>query len=356
MTPLTEIFARRILASGPITLADFMAECLLHPEHGYYTRGGVIGARGDFVTAPEISQMFGELVGLSLAQAWLDQGGPDAFTLAELGPGRGTLMADVLRAGRAVPGFARAAQVHLVEASPELKQTQRSTLADTEIVWHETPGTLPHQPLFLVANEFFDALPIRQFQKTAEGWRETMVGVAENGALCLAQSPQMPAAPIVSRGVKVGEIVEMCPALPRLVEICARRIRAHGGVALFVDYGDWDGVGDTFQAVADHRPVDPLQAPGQADLTAHVNFGAIARAAIECGLSVSKMTTQGNWLLSLGIEHRARRLAANYAPGVARDNHWAAFRRLTDPSEMGDLFKVIGCAPVGAALPAGLAQ
>ena len=178
MTPLGAQIAAQIAATGPISLADYMATCLMHPEHGYYATRDPLGERGDFTTAPEISQMFGELTGLCLAQCWLDQGAPAPFVLAELGPGRGTLMADLLRATRGVPGFHEGLRLHLVEGSPVLRDAQARRLADAAPSWHDSADTLPDMPLFLVANEFFDALPIRQFERGADGWHERVVGLA----------------------------------------------------------------------------------------------------------------------------------------------------------------------------------
>ena len=188
MTVLADLLIRQIAATGPITLADYMSQCLLHPAHGYYTTRPPFGAEGDFTTAPEISQMFGELLGLALAQSWLDQGAPAPFTLAELGPGRGTLMADVLRATRSVPGFHDAAQITLVEASPGLRAAQTQRLHPCPLHHLDVADGLPDQPLFLLANEFFDALPIRQVTRHPEGWAETVVGAAE-GRLTLGRTP-----------------------------------------------------------------------------------------------------------------------------------------------------------------------
>ncbi len=213
MTPLAALLVKRIREGGPITVADYMADCLLHPAHGYYTTRDPFGAAGDFTTAPEISQMFGELVGLALAQAWLDQGAPARFTLAELGPGRGTLMADVLRATRGVPGFHAAAEVVLVEASPVLRGVQRQTLGAHPVAWAEETQALPDQPLFLIANEFFDALPIRQFQRDTDGWRERLVGVQDD-RLVLGLSAPLPEVPDLPafRTAGPGDLVELCPA------------------------------------------------------------------------------------------------------------------------------------------------
>lgn len=336
MTPLAQIIVQRIRATGPITLADYMEICLLDPRHGYYATRDPFGAAGDFTTAPEIHQMFGELCGLALAQAWLEQGSPAPFTLAEAGPGRGTLMADMLRAIRKAPGMAEAAEVTLVEASVHLRQVQRDRLG--AVVHLDSVEEIPDKPLFLIANEFFDALPIRQYQRTDDGWCERMVGLSDTGLrLGLGPVVQLP------RPGQPGDVVEECPAAPAIVEAIARRIAAHGGAAIFVDYGGWNGHGDTFQALRNHAPEDPLEHPGEADLTAHVDFAPLAAAAMRAGAVASRPVRQGDWLLSLGAAQRAERLAAAGDAGAM-----AALRRLTHPDEMGHLFKAMAIWPKGA--------
>lgn len=353
MTPLGRIIAARIAAEGPISLADYMAECLLHPKHGYYATREPFGAAGDFTTAPEISQMFGEMLGLCLAQAWLDQGRPDPFLLTEIGPGRGTLMADVRRAIRAVPGMAAAAETHLVEASPRLRAIQRERLGDG-VTWHDTIETLPAGPLFLLANEFFDALPIRQFVREDVGWRERQIGLSE-GTLAFGLGPEADYPSLRPRlsDTRPGDMVEICPALPAIAGDIGSRIARHGGLAIVIDYGGWHSLGDTFQAVRRHRPEDPLAAPGAADLTAHVDFEALAAAFTEAGTNVTGMTAQGVFLERLGITERAQALARQMA-GPQLSTHVAAHRRLTHPEEMGQLFKVIACYQTGLPAPAGL--
>ncbi|TBN37488.1 class I SAM-dependent methyltransferase [Paracoccus subflavus] len=336
MTALAAIIAARIRATGPMTLADYMELCLLHPQHGYYTARDPFGLRGDFTTAPEIHQMFGELCGLALAQAWIDQNRPAPFTLAEPGPGRGTLMADMLRAMGKVPGMTDAAQVTLIEVSPVLRQVQRDRLGP--VAHLSGVDDLPERPLFLIANEFFDALPIRQYQRIDKGWAERMVGLSDAG-LCLGLGPVVP----LPRDGRPGDVVEECPAAPAIVEAIARRIAAHGGAAIIVDYGGWNGYGDTFQALRGHRPEDPLVHPGEADLTAHVDFAPLAAAAIRAGAVASRPVPQGDWLLSLGAAQRAERLAAGGDAGAG-----AALRRLTHPDEMGHLFKAMAVWPRGA--------
>lgn len=349
MTALADLLVRRIAAGGPMTVADYMAECLLHPAHGYYSTRDPFGRAGDFITAPEISQMFGELLGLALAQSWLDQGSPAPFTLAELGPGRGTLMADVLRATRAVPGFHAAARVVLVEASPALRAVQARTLDSP--AWIDTADDLPQAPLFLLANEFFDALPIRQYLRTPEGWRERMVGLAQ-GALTFGLSPPIPCPERRFAADPPGTLVETCPQAAPAMQALSERISTHGGAALIIDYGGWRSRGDTLQALRAHAPEDPLAHPGEADLTAHVDFEALALAAP--AIAHTALTEQGTLLQRLGIDQRAARLASALT-GAARDSHLAAHRRLTHPAEMGSLFKALAFHPHNTPPPPGFA-
>ncbi|MCP4817928.1 MAG: class I SAM-dependent methyltransferase, partial [Shimia sp.] len=326
----------------------FMTEALLHPTHGYYTTRDPLGAAGDFTTAPEISQMFGELIGLALAQVWLDQGSPAPFTLAELGPGRGTLMADILRATRQVPGFQDAAEVHLVEASPTLRAKQKDAIGAA--TWHHSVDDLPEQPLFLVANEFFDALPIRQFQRGPDGWHERLIATRDGG-LNFALGPELPQPHLEHRLADTSEnqIVETCAPALSVADTIGSRIQSHGGAALLIDYGDWTSRGDTLQALQNHAPVDPLATPGEADLTAHVDFEPIAQSA-PC--AHSPLTPQGVFLERLGITQRAQILAPRLS-GEALESHIAAHRRLTHPQEMGNLFKVLALFPQGQTPPPG---
>lgn len=340
----------RIALEGPMRLDDYMQSCLLHPDWGYYTTRVPFGVQGDFTTAPEISQMFGELIGLSLAQCWLDQGAPAPFTLAEIGPGRGTLMADVLRACARVPGFLAAAQVRLIEASPALRDLQRQTLEGFEATWHNTVTELPDVPLFLIANEFFDALPIRQFLRQGAGWAERRIGAAENG-LCFGLAPVAPHPVLAHRleDTKDGDLVEVCAPATEMMHEIGNRIAQQGGAALIIDYGDWRALGDTLQAMENHAPADPLANPGCADLTAHVDFEALALA---CPCQYSRLVTQGVFLERLGITARAQKLAEPLT-GEALNSHIAAHRRLTHPAEMGNLFKVMGLYPKGQTPPPG---
>ncbi len=351
MTPLAARLAGRIAAVGPLSVAEYMAACLLDPEHGYYTGRDPLGRAGDFTTAPEISQMFGELLGLALAQAWHDQGTPSPIVLAELGPGRGTLMADLLRAARAVPGLLDAAAVHLVEASPALRDRQRTIVP--EATWHDEVATLPRGSLFLIANEFLDALPIRQFVRAGSGWRERVVGLRDDRlTFGLADPAPQPSLEHRLADTAEGDVIETCAPAAAIVAEVAGRIATAGGAAIWIDYGHWRSRGDTLQAVRRHHPEDPLAAPGEADLTAHVDFEAVAQTATGAGAAVTPMVPQGVLLERLGITARARALARRLA-GTALESHIAAHRRLTHPAEMGDLFKAIAIHPPHQPPPPG---
>ena len=334
-----------------MTLADYMATCLMHPRHGYYSTRDPLGAAGDFTTAPEISQMFGELLGLCLAQGWLDQGAPAPFVLAELGPGRGTLMADILRATTRVPGFHDALRLHLVETSPALRTEQAKRLP--QAIWHDSVEDLPEGPLFLVANEFFDALPIRQFQRAGMDWRERVVGLGAESALTLGLAAPAPQPGLDHRlqDTRDGDIVETCAPARTIAATLGERIARDGGLALIIDYGDWRSLGDTLQALQGHAVTDPLAAPGEADLTAHVDFEALAKSAAPAAHSL--LTPQGVFLERLGITARAQTLAGALT-GDALESHIAAHRRLTHPAEMGSLFKTLALLPQGAPPPPGL--
>ncbi|SDW70219.1 SAM-dependent methyltransferase, MidA family [Ruegeria halocynthiae] len=351
---LKELLLLRIQNDGPMTVADYMTECLMHPDHGYYTTRDPLGAQGDFITAPEISQMFGELIGICLAQAWLGQGKPERFVLAELGPGRGTLMADILRATKGVPGFHNAAEIALLEASPTLRSIQSETLQGFEPRWIKAISDLPDLPLLLVANEFFDALPIRQFLRDGAGWRERLVG-SDGTSLAFGLGPQSVHASLSERlkDTQDGDLVELCPAAIPILSTVAGQISRNGGAALIIDYGDWRSLGDTLQALQAHKSADPLGQPGQADLTAHVDFEILADAVRASGCTHTKLTPQGVFLERLGITPRAQSLAAPLS-GPQLETLIAAHRRLTHPDEMGNLFKVLGLYPQNAAPPPGL--
>ncbi len=359
MTPLAGYLARLIRTTGPIPLSHYMALALGHPQHGYYVTRDPLGARGDFITAPEVSQMFGELLGLWIADGWTQQRRPSPFILCELGPGRGTLMVDALRAMRAVPGLADAARLHLVETSPALREAQQKRLP--QATWHVRFDDVPQGPLFLIANEFFDALPISQFVRTERGWCERHVGLADGNDGSPRFVPVLAPVPLASdtvlppamRGAPVGAIAEISPASCAIAEAIGARLARAGGAALVVDYGHAkSAVGDTLQALRAHKFADPFEAPGEADLTAHVDFEALAAAAVRGGAKTHGPVAQGAFLAALGIEARARKLRLGATPAQALDID-AAMRRLTAPEEMGSLFKAQALTPPGAPMPAG---
>ena len=345
MTPLELKLRSLIDANGPMTVAEYMAHCLGDPEHGYYTTRDPFGAGGDFVTAPEVSQMFGEIVGAWLVHTWRLVGAPSPVRLVELGPGRGTLMADILRVARKAPDFANAISVHLVETSPVLVGRQREALAafGLEVRWHGAVFDVPEGPLLLVANEFFDALPIRQFIRVEGIWRERAIGLRD-GQLAFGLGPGRLETPIEAAD---GCVLEIAPASDALAAEIAARIREHGGAALVIDYGHAEtAVGDSLQAVRNHRFADPLGAPGAADLTAHVDFRALAARASAEGVAVHGPIEQGAFLLALGLLQRAGQLGAD-ASQSTRAALRAAVERLAGPQEMGGLFKVLALTPEG---------
>ena len=356
MTALKARLERLIAAGGPISVADYMAACLFDTQAGYYTTREPFGAAGDFTTAPEISQMFGELVAVWAYSAWAATGRPMPMLLAEIGPGRGTLMADMLRTlDRLDTGFVTRARVAMVEASPRLADLQRDRLTGGRgrPTWFADVATLPRLPLVVVGNELFDALPLRQFVKTAEGWRERMVGLDDGSGLCfVAGSAGIDPALLPPEAAEApeGAVFETSPAREAMMDALAARIARDGGAALFVDYGHLrPGLGDTLQAVRNHAYDDVFAHPGEADLTSHVDFSALAAVAAAHGLDVTT-ATQGEFLLGLGLVERAGALGAA-ADEAVRTRLRGEVERLAGPEAMGDLFKVICVAPKGARLP-----
>jgi NADH dehydrogenase [ubiquinone] 1 alpha subcomplex assembly factor 7 len=356
-TPLGARLKQRIAQDGPISVHDFMESCLADRSEGYYLTRQPIGRDGDFITAPEISQMFGELIGAWAASVWQSMGAPARVTVAELGPGRGTLMRDALRVFRSVPGLADSLDVALIETSPVLRQVQGETLrgSPAPLTWFERIGDLPHGPLILIANEFIDALPIRQLVRAGGSWHERSVTIGADGAFafCTGKAVQSDALPAFLRGIDAedGAIAETRPGAARLVAALAERAEHAPLAALFADYGhEASGVGDTLQAVARHQFADPLAAPGRADLTAHVDFAALKQTAAASGLAAYGQMPQGQFLLKLGLAARCERLAQN-----ATDDQKAAFHsgaaRLADPRQMGALFKVLVLQSSGLAPP-----
>ncbi|QYJ07514.1 class I SAM-dependent methyltransferase [Qipengyuania flava] len=347
-TPLAETFRRLIESHGPMPVSRYMGES----NARYYTSRDPLGAGGDFTTAPEISQMFGEMAGLWLADIWSRAGRPADAIYVELGPGRGTLAKDALRA-MASQGLRP--EVHLVEGSEALRALQGGALAEAR--FHDTLDTLPEdRPILLLANEFLDALPIRQLVMTELGWRERMVGLEEGElAFVSGPNPMEEAVPMAQRSAPVGTVIETCPAAAALVETLARRLDVQGGAALFIDYGHLVArSGSTLQAVKAHEKVDVFAEPGEMDLTAHVDFATLDDLARREG-SVSLLSTQGDWLSAMGIGLRAQSLASA-APERAGDIK-AAYDRLVSPDEMGALFKCMALTardwPRGAGFPEG---
>lgn len=329
-------FRRLIANTGPISLAHYMAEANAH----YYATRDPLGAAGDFVTAPEISQMFGELIGLWLADLWIKAGRTEPAHYVELGPGRGTLARDALRA---MKRYGLEPRAHFVEGSVALKRIQLETVPDA--IWHHDLSTVPMEgPILLVANEFLDALPVRQLVRTAQGWRERMVAAEAGAFVTIAGDQPMDAAlPENRRDAPEGTLIETSPAAASVVYEVAGRLVAQGGAALFIDYGhDAHRTGSTLQAVREHRKVDAFAHPGEADLTAHVDFATLGPIAQTRGAKWLGTVPQGAWLRALGIETRADALS-EFAPHH-REALLAAKERLIGEGQMGLLFKVMGLA------------
>lgn len=339
----------RIAREGPMPVHEFMRLCLSHPEHGYYRTQQAIGAAGDFVTAPEISQVFGELIGLWAAEIWAAIGRPSTIALVELGPGRGTLMADALRAiTRVAPEFLHALRVHLVEINTTLRAAQAAALKQATPTWHETIETLPDDPLIVIANEYFDALPIRQFIRTESGWRERVVTL-DGDRLAFAAGEPVDWGDIASP----GSVAEISPEGQAQIGILARHIAHRRGAALIVDYGPFEsGIGDTLQAIQRQQKVDPLAQPGLVDLTAHVDFARLAAAARAEGVASYGPIAQGTLLRRLGVAVRA----ATLVKSAGADRGGAiemAIARLIEPDQMGTLFKALALVDAGQKPPPG---
>jgi NADH dehydrogenase [ubiquinone] 1 alpha subcomplex assembly factor 7 len=350
---LAEQIDAQIRTTGPMSLSTYMGLCLGHPKHGYYAAGRPIGAKGDFITAPEISQMFGELIGFFIVNLWQQMNQPPSFTLLELGPGRGTLMQDALRAASKADGFENALHLQLFESNANLRAEQEKRLGKYNPYWSDEIDTVSEDPIFVIANEFFDALPIKQFVHTDDGWHERLIGLVEGQrAFGLSPTPiAESAAPPEVRGAYAGEVLELGTAAVDAMQRVARKVALQGGGIIAIDYGyARTQTGETLQAVKDHAFADPLEAPGEADLSSHVNFGVLAAAAKATGLAAAPLTDQGELLLRLGIGERAKALArANPAEAA---NIARAVERLTSPEQMGTLFKAL-CAHSPGLKPAG---
>ncbi|MGJ5068915.1 class I SAM-dependent methyltransferase [Bradyrhizobium oligotrophicum] len=361
-SPLHTEIKRLIKASGPMPVWRYMELCLMHPEHGYYVSRDPLGREGDFTTSPEVSQMFGELLGLWAASIWKATGSPQQFRLIELGPGRGTMMSDALRALRVLPPLYQTISVHLVEVNPVLREKQKATLTGLRnINWHESFDEVPEGPSVIFANEYFDVLPIHQMIRRETGWHERVVELdeEENFVYGAAADPtpgfELLLPPLV-RAAPAGAIFEWRPNMEMMA--IARRIRDQRGAAVIIDYGHVrSDVGDTFQAIARHSFADPLKTPGLADITAHVDFDALARAAEAVGARVHGPVTQGEFLQRLGIETRALTLMQKASPEVSEDIA-SGLKRLTGGGRggMGSLFKVLGISDPAIPVLAGISD
>ena len=385
LTPLARKLAARIAAEGPISLHGYMEACLYDPAHGYYKKRDPLGRGGDFITAPEISQAFGELIGLWAGETWRLMGQPDAVRLIELGPGRGTLMADALRALRVLPAFLQCATVHLVETSAPLRAAQEAALGGTPcpVFWHERIEDVPAGAAIVIANEFFDCLPVRQFvfDEAARVWRERMVAFREGGFVFeLEEVPPHPVllpegrrdarttrgenyrvlSPLGERDrvrgdsptAEDGAINETRPGAAAILQSFAARAADAPFAALIIDYGySQPASGDTVQAVRQHRFAGLFDAPGEADLTAHVDFSDLARQAKALGLAPSGPMPMGEWLLRLGLEARVHQLLRRASAEEALELR-GRITRLVDPAQMGALFKtVVLTAGIQGSLP-----
>ncbi len=343
MTALLDEIKAMIAERGPITVEQYMQMALTHPEHGYYMNRDPFGASGDFTTAPEISQMFGELLGLWAAEVWSSMGSPRTLRLIELGPGRGTLMSDALRAARIVPAFREALDVWLMETSPTLAAMQHELLLDSgaAVSWAQSMREVPDGPAIVIGNEFLDALPVRQFVRVNGRWWERTVRLDDGGELVfdVSAAPE----PYINVNASNGEILEVNPAAHRFMFEIGGRLVRQGGAALLVDYGHLaTGFGDTLQALRAHRYVDPLAAPGDCDLTAHVDFAAMARSARAAGAVIHGPIDQGDFLRAIGIDLRIKTLVGKANAERAEELAQARARLVGKAKgEMGGLFKAM---------------
>lgn len=348
-TPLADRIKSLIRLNGPLSVTDYFAICLADPEHGYYKTRQPFGKTGDFVTAPEISQLFGEMLGVFVVHAWQRHGAPINTRLVEIGPGRGTMMADMLRViERIAPPLYQSISVHLVETSPRLAETQRETLEKhgTKISWQESFDDVPTGFLLVVANELFDAIPIRQFVKTVQGFRERVVSLDAEDELVFSTglasiNPDL--LPPLPERQPLGTIIEFSPAREAVMTAICERLHANGGTALIIDYGHTvSGYGDTLQALRMHEFDPPLAHPGEADLTSHVDFESLVRTAQNTGVHINGCVSQGDFLYGLGLSERASALAANATPDQTLEIAEAVNRLAGDGAgKMGELFKVL---------------
>ncbi len=343
---LGNIIADMIRADGPMPVDRYMALALGHERHGYYMGRDPFGRAGDFITAPEVSQMFGELIGIWCAAGWQMMDAPARWNLIELGPGRGTLLADLVRACSVMPGLREGMNVHLIETSPALKTMQSETLkrAGIEATWHERLENVPDAQSLIIANEFFDALPVSQLQKQAGGWHERVIGLPDGDQLAfgVASDPVAPAlVPPWAADAADGDIVEFSPVRDAVAREIGRRITADLGAALIIDYGHMrSAVGDTLQAIRKHQFADVLAQPGEADITSHVDFEALTEAITADGAKPYGPVMQGDFLIKMGLKEREEMLRAR-ADARQRIRLSKGAQRLVSGNQMGQLFKVL---------------
>ncbi|MDH5188256.1 MAG: SAM-dependent methyltransferase [Rhodospirillaceae bacterium] len=361
MTALQDIIKNEIENDGPITISRYMELALAHPEFGYYMKQDPFGEDGDFITAPEITQMFGEIIGIWAAVVWQGMGGPENINLVELGPGRGTLMADCTRAASALEAFEDALRITFVETSPVLREMQKKNLLSPEIrmpAWRDSFDEVNDGPLIVIANEFFDALPIDQYEKSTIGWHVRVIDWDdEAGALIYAPAEKgkklddESIIPPDLRNAPVGAIFEHSPMGEKIISSIAQRISKFGGAALIIDYGHIErGIGDTLQAIKNHSYFDALADPGNVDITAHVDFATLGDVAQKLGVNVMGPVPQGAFLARLGLRQRADRLMLNASAQQVEEIE-EAYARLVEAEQMGTLFKVMCLASPGLGVP-----
>ncbi len=355
-TPLCKIIRDIIKAEGPMPLSTYMGLCLGHPEYGYYMTRDPFGKKGDFTTAPEISQMFGEMIGAWVVDTWHKMGAPAQFILFEMGPGRGTLMADILRVGHKVDGFEGAAQIHLMEMSPVLRKAQFKALSEYEPTWHMTLESIashdPSLPIIAIGNEFLDALPVDQYTLTDTGWTQKSITIDKNGSFRIYDRAVINSVFFEKNSLqntlfkpRLGDVVEVSHEQKRFMNDLIDIVLNQGGICLLIDYGfSNNGCGDTLQALKNHVYCDILETPGECDITYHVNFGNLAEQMMSKNMMVHGPVSQSTFLKTLGIEIRAEALRHSASemnrPDIAQDVD-VALVRLIDKDQMGDLFKVI---------------
>jgi SAM-dependent MidA family methyltransferase len=359
MNALLKHIKNRIISDGPLSVADYMSETLFNPKYGYYMTGDPIGKHGDFITAPEISQMFGELIGLWGAVIWQKIGAPKKINLVEMGPGRGTLIADALRAISTIPSFSSAIDIHIIETSPILERRQKRNLKalNFNIKWHKSFIDVPDGPLIFIANELFDVLPIQQFVKLTNNWVERKVGCNAMGQLTWIQDRNC----VISKELipqqffrsKLGSVFELSQVGIELVSNITKSVVKFGGAALIIDYGHIEsGIGDTLQAVKNHNYCDVLSEPGKVDLTAHVDFERLTNSVkINGGLGCGPVT-QRDFLRRLGIETRAEQLKSSSSTRL-KSEVLTGLNRLIGIKEMGNLFKVLAIIQPTQTCPEG---